>query len=350
MAAFRRRARVVGIGTVIFLTVVGCASGDQLLNAAQSDFRERDFQGALGRYRDLGREQCVPDKSPRLCCAALIGEADALVALEEAQAALRAYEHGRAQCPDNLEVRRKHYLAQHASDPEPTGPESTASFAVEHLLGSLGDGARILWVGVFLDGELVGRDPSPVRPGKHDLEAEALVEGRGSSSSGSRTVRLHARQPLVVPAHTTSTDLRGTIRLIFGERAEASMPDNRLSFDMEVTPLRPAGSEPPAAAAKPGDGMLTAHVGRDLRVSGGDPRIPADLVRRGDGWKVPTEVCVKADGKVDSVEFLRPTPARDPRADAAILEAVRRWRYGSYKVNGALKPFCHPHDIDLAAR
>jgi TonB family protein len=73
-------------------------------------------------------------------------------------------------------------------------------------------------------------------------------------------------------------------------------------------------------------------------------------LRRGEGWKVPTEICVSAAGRVESVEFLRPAPAHDPRADAAILEAVRRWRYGSYRVDGTLRPFCHPHDIDLALR
>jgi hypothetical protein len=33
--------------------------------------------------------------------------------------------------------------------------------------------------------------------------------------------------------------------------------------------------------------------------------------------------------------------------DAAILEAVRRWRYGRFLANGKLRGYCHPHILDL---
>jgi hypothetical protein len=38
---------------------------------------------------------------------------------------------------------------------------------------------------------------------------------------------------------------------------------------------------------------------------------------------------------------------REPSVDAAILEGVRRWRYGAFKVDGKSYGFCHPHVLDL---
>jgi outer membrane biosynthesis protein TonB len=83
-------------------------------------------------------------------------------------------------------------------------------------------------------------------------------------------------------------------------------------------------------------------------MTGSDPKFPPEFVQRGSGWRVRTEICVAPDGRVQAIQFVDTAPAHDPVVDATILETVRRWRYGAYKVDGALHGFCHLHEVDLA--
>jgi outer membrane biosynthesis protein TonB len=96
--------------------------------------------------------------------------------------------------------------------------------------------------------------------------------------------------------------------------------------------------------------ILAEHLGMSMRTEGSPPRVPRELLRAGEGWKIPAELCVTPQGRVDLIRLLQPGAGRDPRVDAAILEAVRRWSYGQYVLNGVPQPFCHALIIDLAGR
>jgi hypothetical protein len=326
------------LGLLLMATTLAgaCAHGNDLLVAAQDNYGERDFEAALKRYRKLGNEECAPEGTKRLCCAALLGEAESLLALQERQVALKTFERGRQECPTDTDVRRKLFLAEHAQDPEPDPATVTASFTVEHVLTGLGEQDKILWVGLFLDGELVGHEPLVVHPGGHELEAELLLEARRADHAGT-PVRLRSRQPIAVPGPSY-------VRLTLAERAESSLAEDRLSLELEVK-----SASDVAAAPKPSDPAVAAKLNVDLRVAGQDPKFPSDLTRHGDGWKMRTEICVGPEGRVRSVKFLDAAPAHDPRVDAILLESVRRWRYGPYRVDNVLTGFCHEQDIDLAA-
>lgn len=322
--------------------LAGCAHGNDLLVSAQGSFRERDFERALKRYRNLGNEECTPEGNRRLCCAGLLGEAEALLALQEREAALKAFERCRQECPTDLEVRRKLFQAEHASDPEPDPTTVYASFTVEWVVGGVGEREKIQWVGLFLDGEFIGHEPLTVHKGMHELEAELLLEAPGPDTQGGRRpVRLRSRQPILVPGPSH-------LRLTVAERADASLAEDR--FSLELEPKSPAERAALPGPPAPADPAVAAKLTLDLRVAGSEPRFPAELSRHGAGWKVPLQLCVGPEGRVRSIEFLENAPAREPRVDAIILESVRRWRYGAYKVDNILTGFCHKHEIDLAAR
>ena len=187
----------------------------------------------------------------------------------------------------------------------------------------------------------MGHDPLAVRAGTHELEVEALVDVRGAGAP----VRLRARQPVVIAHGSMYMPLGAALRLTFGARSEASMPDSRLTLDLDPVTVTEAPPPPPPVPAAPGPLVPDLR----LRVAGEDPSPPAELGHRGAGWKVRTEICVGPEGRVQSIELLDAAPARDPRSDAIVIEALRRWRYGSYRVDGVLRGFCHLHDADLAA-
>jgi hypothetical protein len=312
--------------------LAGCTHGEALLARADANLAERDFGQALGRYRTLDGEACHPEGSSQLCCAALRGQADALLATNERQAALEALERQVQECPTDLEVRRKQYQAQHAGESE---DPSTTSFdiGVDHAVTGLGDGERLVWLGLFLDGEPVGHEPLAVHPGNHELVADALLQAPGVERRRTRSeVRLRARQSLVIPPGGPVT---GEVTLSFVSRPDSSLPENLIALEMG-----PLGAPP--APPHPGPPDI------DLRVAGADPVFPAELRQRGEGWRVPLRICVAPDGKVRSVALRAAAPARDPRADAIIVETVRRWRYGLYRVDTQPQGFCHLHEIDLA--
>jgi len=335
-AAVRPRV-LAGLVLTMAAFLAACAHGNDLYVLAEGNFKERDFERALKRYRKLGSEECTPEGTRRLCCAALLGEAESLLALQEREASLKTFERCRQECPMDTDVRRRQYLAEHASDPEGDPRTVNSIFTVEYVLGGLGDRDKILWVGLFLDGEFVGHEPLVVHPGAHDLEAEVLLEARGPDKQGS-PVRLRSRQPVSVPGPSY-------LRVTLAERAASSLAEDRMSLDIEVKSATDVRPEP-----GPSDPAVAKKLSIDLRVAGEDPRFPPELARHGDGWKVNTEICVGPEGGVRSVKFLDAAPAHDPRVDAIILETVRRWRYGAYRVDNVLTGFCHSHAIDLAAR
>src|SRR5687767_12121245 len=174
----------MGIWLVAAVLWGSCAHGNDLYVLAEGNFKERDFDGALKRYRKLSSEECTPEGNHRLCCAGLLGEAEALLALQERQAALAAFERCRQECPTDVDVRRRQYLAEHANDPEGDPTTITSVVDVEYVLTGLSERDKILWVGLFLDGEFVGHEPLTVRPGAHELESELLLEARGPDRKG----------------------------------------------------------------------------------------------------------------------------------------------------------------------
>jgi hypothetical protein len=315
------------------LILAGCTHGEALLARADGNLAERDFGSALARYRDLAGESCKPEGEARLCCAALRGQADALLAMNERQAAAQALDRQVQQCPMDLEVRRKQYQTQHAGESEDPST-TTVDVGADHVVTGLGDRERLVWLGLFLDGEPVGHEPLTVHAGRHDLVAEALLRAPGPRQRGvgRSEVHLRARQDLTVPA---GAPLAGEVTLAFIGRPDSSLAENLIA--LELGPLAT-----PPAPPHPGPPDL------DLRMTGAEPVFPPELRQRGEGWKVPLRICVAADGRVRSVAMLSAAPARDPRADAIIIETVRRWRYGPYKVNGQPQGFCHLHAVDLA--
>jgi hypothetical protein len=335
-AALRTRT-LIGIALVTAAFAGGCAHGSDLYVLAETNFKERDFEQALKRYRKLGGEECTPEGTRRLCCAALLGEAESLLQLQEREASLKTFERGRQECPMDTDLRRRQYLAEHASDPEGDARTVNAVFTVEYVLGGLGERDKILWLGLFLDGEFVGHEPLTVHPGDHELEAEFLLEARGPDRKGSMSpVRLRSRQPISVPGPSY-------LRVTLAERAASSLAEDRMALEIEVKSATDVVA-PPA----PADPAVAKKLSIDLRVAGEDPRFPPELARHGEGWKVDTEICVGPEGRVRSLKFLGASPAHDPRVDAIILETVRRWRYGAYRVDNVLTGFCHGHQIDLA--
>jgi outer membrane biosynthesis protein TonB len=205
------------------------------------------------------------------------------------------------------------------------------------VLGGLGDEEKVSWVGLFLDGELIGHEPLMVHPGAHDLDVEILIETHGAEKGAHNPVRLRARQPIAVPGPSY-------LRLTLTERADASLAEDRLTLDLEVR----SPSDVVPTAPRPPTADVAAKLNLDLRVAGHDPKFPPELARHGDGWKMPTEICVGPEGRVRSIKFTASAPAHDPRVDAIVLETVRRWRYGAYKVDNVLTGFCHQHEINLA--
>jgi TonB family protein len=318
---------------IIVLLLAGCTHGEGLLARADANLGERDFGSALGRYRDLADESCKPQGREPLCCAALRGQADALLGMNERQAALAALERQVQECPTDPEVRRKLYQAQHAGESEDPAL-TTVDLGADHVVTGLGDGEQLQWVAVFLDGEPLGHEPLSVHPGAHELTAEALLRAAGPGRGRPRDeVHLRARQDLMVAGGAPVT---GEVPLRFVGRPDSSLADDLIALEMgppAVTPTPPRPGPPDF----------------DLRVAGADPLFPPELRHRGQGWKVPLRICVTPEGRVRSVALLSAAPARDPRVDAIIVEAVRRWRYGPYKVNGQRQGFCHLHAIDLAA-
>jgi hypothetical protein len=330
---------LLGLALTMAALAGSCAHGNDLYVLAEGNFKERDFERSLKRYRKLGGEECTPEGTRRLCCAALLGEAESLLALQERDAALKTFERTRQECPTDTDVRRRQYLAEHASDPEGDPTTVNSVFTVEYLLGGLGERDRILWVGLFLDGELVGHEPLVVHPGAHELEAEILLEARGPDKKGGISpVRLRSRQPVSVPGPSY-------LRVALAERAASSLAEDRMTLEIEVKSASDIHPDP-----VPSDPAVARKLNIDLRVAGEDPRFPPELARHGEGWKVRTEICVGPEGRVRSVKFLDAAPAHDPRVDAIILETVRRWRYGAYRIDNVLTGFCHTHDVDLATR
>jgi hypothetical protein len=333
----RRAPMPPGLLLTAVVLAGSCAHGNDLLVDAQGNFGERDFEGSLKRYSKLASEECAPEGNHRLCCSGLLGEAESLLALQERQQALKSFERCRQECPMDLDVRRRLYLAEHAADPEADPATVTATFTIEHVLGGLADEEKLLWAGLFLDGEFIGHEPLVVHPGAHDLEAEVLLEAQGAEKGGHSPVRLRARQPIGVPGPNY-------VRLTLADRADASLAEDRLSLEMEVK----SASDVTPTAPKAPTADVAAKLNIDLRVAGHDPKFPPELTRHGDGWKMRTEICVGPEGRVRSVKFLDTAPAHDPRVDAILLETIRRWRYGAYRVDNVLTGFCHDHLVDLA--
>jgi TonB family protein len=109
----------------------------------------------------------------------------------------------------------------------------------------------------------------------------------------------------------------------------------------QPAPPPPIDTRPPLVAApvttQPFEQMPVA-LARGLRVFDTFPRLPQELVRAGRRYPVELEICVDQQGAVADVHVERGSP---DQLNAALLSAVRTWRYRPYTVGGASRPFCH---------
>jgi hypothetical protein len=330
------------------MALAGCAHGEGI-GAADDSLHDRSYATAIRRYREVGQAECAGGDR-HLCCRALIGEADSLAGLNERQQAEQAYGRVRSDCPYDLGVRRKLYLLQHPPDAESNVPERAITFPIEYVLTGLGGTAKITWAAVFLDGEPIGHDRSSALPGNHELEAEIFLERTSvTGDAPTRRVRARDRKPFLVPPVTTSYELVAPLRVVITQRAPGDSEEADARLDLEVGALVPAldVKAPPAPAAGSVDEYAGNHAGYALFESGDPPRLPAGIVHRGEGWSARLEICVEPQGNVERIKLLEPAAVREPEVDAAILEAVRRWHYGRFMVNGKLHGYCHPHVVDL---
>jgi hypothetical protein len=335
----RRPSHEVWVAVLLALSAAA-ACGHEGIGAADDSFRDRAFGSAIRRYREVSQVECEGGNS-QLCCRALLGEADSLAGLNERQQAEQAYGRVRADCPYDLTVRRKLYLLQHPPEGDTDVPERAIAFPTEYKLSGLGLTTKLQWAAVFLDGEPIGHERSNALPGPHELEAEAFVE------IGGRVIRARDRKPLVVPGRTPSYELVSSLRLALGAAGDGQAAEVRL--ELEVGDLVPAGDvkPPPPPAAGSVEEYAGQHAGFSLFESGDPPRLPREIVHRGEGWSTHVEICVAPEGHVERIKFLEASAVREPAVDAAILEAVRRWHYGRFLANGKLRGYCHAHILDL---
>jgi hypothetical protein len=332
-----------------------CASSPERLYDADRRFEDREFGRALAGYREVAERECAVGADAALCCDALRGQAESLRELQEAQESLRVLRRARGQCPFDLQVRRRLYEAEHPQIETDTPPAaSSVTFSLEMHFGTLGERAKVVWAGLFFDGQLATREPVAARPGQHEVETEIYLDVPGGGGDrGPRRLRLAASKTVTVPSGGSTTAVTGKVTLRLEER-RASLPEERFTLTLEGGELVPgvAGSTPPPPKpnAGPLDRILAEHLGISMRTSGGRPKVPRELLRAGQGWKIPTELCVSPQGRVEMLRILAPAPAREPRVDASIFDTIRRWRYGQYILNGVPQPFCHALLVDLGGR
>jgi hypothetical protein len=328
---------------------LACASSSSLLSEADRHLEDRELGRATARYREVAEKECATGDQA-LCCDALRGQAEALHQADERQDALRAWRRAAGQCPMDLAVRRRLFQAEHVGEAESPAAPSTVAYAIEAQVAALGARVKLTWVGLFLDGELATREPVALKPGPHALDAEIFFEVP-ERDRAPRRMRLSASKSVTVPTGGATTVLTGKVRLVLAERS-ATMPEERYTLTLEGGEVAPAAAPTAPAGKQPGvlEQILAEHLGMSMRTEGSPPRVPRELLRAGEGWKIPAELCVTPQGRVDLIRLLQPGAGRDPRVDAAILEAVRRWSYGQYVLNGVPQPFCHALIIDLAGR
>lgn len=333
-------------GTLLFFSwFFGCTHSPDILREAQLRFEDREFGRALPGFRKVSAKECEKGEGA-MCCAALLGEADSLAGMDERHNAVASYRRARTQCPFDVTVRRKLFLAEHAGDPEVSTAPASVSFQIDHRFVGLGPRVRLVWLGLFLDGETIGRGPIAVHAGNHEVEVEAFLEIIATKENPARQLRLRAVRPVVVSAVGPSSVLGGVIQLLFAETLREPVVEARYRLELTVSPLGPESAmkmETPKTAAP----MLEQHLGMNLRETGDRPKIPRALLKAGPGWTALSELCVNPEGRVESIRFLRPSPVHDPVVDAAIVDALRRWRYGRYVLNGVPQPFCHSLLVDL---
>jgi TonB family protein len=83
---------------------------------------------------------------------------------------------------------------------------------------------------------------------------------------------------------------------------------------------------------------LSPSEARYLRIYETYPPLPSPLVRRGRSYLVAVQICVGIEGRVDNALL---DEGADQELDAAVLAAVRTWRYRPLLVAGVARPFCH---------
>ncbi len=323
-----------------------CAHSPDILREAQGRLDDREFGRALAGFREVSEKECAAGEGA-LCCAALLGAADSLAALDERQNAISSYRRAQNQCPFDVTVRRKLFLTEHAGDPEITTAPASVSFQVEHRFMGLGTRIHLVWLGLFLDGEVIGPGPLPVRTGTHEIEVEAFLDIATTKENPGRRLRLRAVRPLDVSGIGPSSVLGGVIQLLFTESPREPVVEARYSLELNVSTLGPATALK-METKKTEAPVLEQHLGMNLRETGEPPKIPRALLKSGPGWTAASELCVNPEGRVESLRFLGPSPVHNPVVDAAIVEALRRWRYGRYVLNGVPQPFCHSLSVDLS--
>ena len=85
--------------------------------------------------------------------------------------------------------------------------------------------------------------------------------------------------------------------------------------------------------------VLPPRLGAMQKVSGADPRFPAQVRVPGRTYVVYAKICVSSAGVVDRVSIAR---GSEPALTESVVLAVTGWRYRPLRANGgAATPFCY---------
>jgi hypothetical protein len=209
---------------------------------------------------------------------------------------------------------------------------------------------RLAWYEAYLDGQTAIDHLLHTTVGAHEVSLELYLE---PLVKGEAPVRLDVTEPVTVPADLAGRTAAGGIDVSLRERPDGTITERvmietvprafiaeekfleelRAGRLLSGTPA-PAGSQPdPRASHK----LLTPDLGHQQLLTPLRQLLPADLKRQ--SFVGLFKVCVTPAGDVESVAVLQPP---GPEREAAIISAIRGWKYRPYKIDGAPVAFCYP--------
>jgi hypothetical protein len=331
---------VVLLTACLAVAGAGCTSIADRLARADQQRHDLAFGSALGQYRAVGQDACSEgSEGDAACCRALLGEAVCSLELGERASAIHAAERARRRCPHDLEARRLLHEVRRPEAVTPVPPAYRVPLAIEVDPRGLPRAARVTWLAVFVAGVPVGTEAIELGPGTHEVEAElALAPPAGREEP---PMLLHDRGTLTVSGAGAPGGEARLLRLT----VDAS-PTPRLTLTIQPLvplPIGPMAKLPPEQAL-----IFLQKIGPALRESAPRPRVPPEHRRRGPHWEMPVTLCVDPSGNVTTLRLASTGPGRHPRVDGAVLDAVRAWRYGVFRLNGVAQAYCHDEALDLA--
>jgi hypothetical protein len=339
------RARVVAI-----VLVVGC--GHPGLNDAGKQ-REVDPAAAAPKYHAVARSECATaPPNTDVCCEALAGEAESLIASGQRNAGLAAFDDALHTCPAHAGLRRRRHLARHAT-PVATGSVTT-NVQVSYRV-NLKDDLKLRMHAAFIDGQLLAKKEVSLTTGSHYLEVEAYVSAAAEREHG--IMRVAAERPFVIPRELAREKLLDAYFTVTVSDAGApAIPSERLRVDVDAGSVKPAEDllkmvaesmragprpPPPPPPARPPEQrtvqLLPPNVGKALLDPSSSIQLPEPDSQL-KGWML-LKVCVTMEGAVNDVVLIHTT---NPALTGPTFAMIRKWRYRPYLLGGLPYPFCHP--------